>query len=532
MRRQLTTILLVVLLFCSTAHRGHGYLQSHPQQLEQIQVYIKSHWQTLKRSNSDLAKAAPDPKMNPAANGRWTVYISSLEDKDAIVAKLKSILSPTDFATLDFQPLPAGARAAPIPGLLYLPNPYVVPGGRFNEMYGWDSYFIQVGLLRDGEIDLAMNMIDNFLYEIDKYGMILNANRSYYLTRSQPPFLTEMILGVYDRTHDKKWLAKTIPAIEKYYRLWTTKPHLTSPGLSRYFDFGDGPAPEVLAAERDEKGLTHYDRVRDYFRSHQISDFDSRLYYDRANDRLTPLYYKSDRSMRESGFDPSNRFGPFNADCIHYNPVDLNSLLYRMEIDTARILTELGESQKALTWKTRANARRTRINRLMWDANKGLYFDYNFHTASMRRYPFITTFFPLWAGIATKDQAAKVVKNLHLFERDGGLMTSTFVSGNQWDAPYGWAPTELIAVEGLRRYGYRKEANRISVNFLSTILKEFLRTGTIMEKYDVVKRVSDVKGLEFGYKSNEIGFGWTNAVFEELYSQLPETDRSLVASAT
>jgi alpha,alpha-trehalase len=337
-----------------------------------------------------------------------------------------------------------------------------------------------------------------------------------------------MILGVYNRTHDKTWLAKTESAIEKYYRLWTTQPHLTSTGLARYYDFGEGPAPEVLAAERDEKGLTHYDRVRDYFHSHQITDFDARLYYDSANNRLTDLFYKSDRSMRESGFDPSNRFGPFNADCIHYNPVDLNSLLYQMEIDAAQILTELGQLRKASLWKQRANLRRVRINRLMWDAHEGLYFDYDFHNRRIRHYPFITTFFPLWAGIATKEQAARVVANLSLFEREGGLMTSTFVSGSQWDAPYGWAPTVMIAVKGLRRYGYNNDADRIAINFLSTIFREFLRTGTILEKYDVVRRVAEVKGLEFGYKSNEIGFGWTNAAFEELYSELPEDKREFV----
>jgi alpha,alpha-trehalase len=516
------------LLLCPLAQFGQSGNRATPQQLAQIREYIKRNWQTLKRSNQDLAKAAPDPKMNPGTNGRWPVYISSLDNKDAIVAKLKNTMSAPDFASLDFRILPAGARSAPAPGLLYLPNPYVVPGGRFNEMYGWDSYFIQVGLLRDGEIDLAKNMIDNFLYEIDKYGMILNANRSYYLTRSQPPFLTEMILGVYNQTHDKTWLAKTIPAIEKYYRLWTTQPHLTASGLSRYYDFGEGPAPEVLAAERDEKGLTHYDRVRDYFRSHPVTDFDVRLYYNRANDSLTNLYYKSDRSMRESGFDPSNRFGPFNADCIHYNPVDLNSLLYQMEIDAAEISTQLGNSHAANLWRSRANRRRMLINRLMWDFKEGLYFDYNFQTNRVRHYPFITTFFPLWAGIASKDQAALVAANLRLFEREGGLMTSTFVSGSQWDAPYGWAPTEMIAVKGLRRYGLNDEADRVTINFLSTILKEYLRTGTILEKYDVVKRAAEVKGLEFGYKSNEIGFGWTNAAFEELYSELPEDKREFV----
>jgi alpha,alpha-trehalase len=206
-------------------------------------------------------------------------------------------------------------------------------------MYGWDSYFIQAGLLRDGEIALAKDMADNFIYEIREYGKILNANRTYYLTRSQPPFLTQMLLGVYQRTHDRKWLEDAVPAVEKYYRFWTTEPHLTpETGLSRYYDLGDGPAPEVLSSEKDAQGRTHYELVKQYFRTHNITDYDLGEYYDARRDILTSLFYKGDRSMRESGFDPSDRFGKFNIDIIHYNPVCLNSLLYVMEEQTAEIL--------------------------------------------------------------------------------------------------------------------------------------------------------------------------------------------------
>ncbi|MGH9881710.1 MAG: trehalase family glycosidase, partial [Pyrinomonadaceae bacterium] len=177
----------------------------------------------------------------------------------------------------------------------------------------------------------------------------------------------------------------------------------------------------------------------------------------------------------------------------------------------------------------RAEERRQRINRLMWDEQDGLYYDYNFAERKLRRYPFVTTFYPLWVGVADRRRAARIVANLHLFERPGGLLTSTSVSGSQWDAPFGWAPTEMIAIQGLRRYGYNKEANRVTANFLSTILKEFIQHNTIVEKYDVERRESEVSaGLKFGYKSNEIGFGWTNAAFTELYVQLPEKEKSNV----
>jgi alpha,alpha-trehalase len=252
-------------------------------------------------------------------------------------------------------------------------------------------------------------------------------------------------------------------------------------------------------------------------------------FYDRATDTLTPAFYKGDRSMRESGFDPSNRFGPFSADITSYNPVCLNSLLYVYERDAAEIMRELGDRAATELWETRAEGRRAQVNRLMWDEQDGLYYDYNFETRQLRRYPFVTTFYPLWAGIATKEQAGRVVANLHLFERAGGLQTSANRSGSQWDAPYGWAPMQLIAVEGLRRYGFKEEADRISLNFLSLVLKEFIEHNTIVEKYDVERRTSSLgAGLRFGYSSNEIGFGWTNAAFTELYAQLPAAARARV----
>lgn len=514
----------------SFASMQSGADKASADQLQAIQKYIKQSWHTLTRSSAELAKAAPDPKFKPMADGRWPVYVSRRENVAEIERRLRSQMSAEDFAMIDIRQLPEDVSKVEQHGLLYLPYPYVVPGGRFNEMYGWDSYFTQVGLVRDNELVLAKNMTDNFLYQIEHYGKILNANRTYYLSRSQPPFLTQMILDVYRKQPNRAWLRATVPAIEKYYRFWTTEPHLTKEtGLSRYYDLGDGPAPEVLSGERDAQGRDHYDLVKEYYRTHEVKDYDLSRYYDKEKDQLTPLFYKGDRSMRESGFDPSNRFGPFNADIIHYDPVCLNSLLYLMETDTAEILRILGRAPQARVWLKRAEERRQRINRLMWDEKDGLYYDYNFERKEVRRYPFITTFHPLWVGVADKRQAARIVANLHLFERRGGLLTSTNVTGSQWDAPFGWAPTEMIAIQGLRRYGYNKEADRITANFLSLILKEFIQHNTIVEKYDVERRESEVSaGLKFGYKSNEIGFGWTNAAFTELYAQLPLREKQNV----
>lgn len=530
-RRHFPFLLSVLFLISSSLASPEPTIdQASAEQLQTIQKYIKESWHTLARSSAQLAKAAPDPKFQPMADGRWPVYVSRRENIKRIEQNLRARMSAKDFATIDIRQLPEDVSEVSEHGLLYLPHPYVVPGGRFNEMYGWDSYFTQVGLVRDDEVVLAKNMVDNFLYQIDHYGKILNANRTYYLSRSQPPFLTQMILNVYREQRNLSWLRATVPAIEKYYSFWIDEPHLTKQtGLSRYYDLGDGPAPEVLSGERDDKGQDHYDHVKEYYRTHNVKDYDLSQYYDKGKDRLTDLFYKGDRSMRESGFDPSNRFGPFNVDIIHYDPVCLNSLLYLMETDTAEILRILGRARQARVWTNRAEDRRKSINRLMWDEQDGLYYDYNFAGKEVRRYPFVTTFYPLWVGVADKSQAARIVANLHLFERPGGLLTSTHVTGSQWDAPFGWAPTEMIAIQGLRRYGYNKEADRITANFLSLILKEFIQHNTIVEKYDVERRESEVSaGLKFGYKSNEIGFGWTNAAFVELYSQLPERERPKV----
>ena len=494
--------------------------------------YIKQTWSVLTRSSRNLAAAAADPKFRPLPDGRWPVYVPRNEDLPRIEQELRREMPAGDFQKIDIRQLPSEPGALREQGLLYLPHPYVVPGGRFNEMYGWDSYFIQMGLLRDSDLALAKGIADNFLYEIREYGKILNANRTYYLTRSQPPFLTEMLLAVYRRTQDRQWLKDSVPAIDAYYRFWTSEPHLTpETGLARYFDVGEGPAPEVVSSELDSHNVTDYDLIKRYFRTHHITDYDAGEYYDARTDQLTALFYKGDRSMRESGFDPSNRFGPFSVDIIHYNPVCLNSLLYLMEFQAAEILSTLDRETDAVIWRTRAQDRAARMNRLMWDAREGFYYDYDFVHKRLRRYPFLTTFYPLWAGIASEDQAARVTRNLPAFERPGGLQTSAHRSGDQWDSPFGWAPLQWIAIQALRRYGYREAADRISERFLSLVHQEYVRHGTIVEKYDVVRRRADLGGLlRFGYHSNEPGFGWTNAVFTALFDDLPENAKHALLS--
>lgn len=488
------------------------------EQIHKVKAYIKQTWKTLSRSLSHLLEAAKDPKINPQINGIYPVYISPQEDINLVTQTIKQALTSKEFEQIDLRILPSEPEQITEHGLLYLPHDYVVPGGRFNEMYGWDSYFIVLGLLKDDEIKLAYNQVEQLLYEVEHYGTILNANRTYLLTRSQPPFLSQTILKLYEVTQDKTWLRSILPTIEKYYYYWTVPPHLNQvTGLSHYYDLGEGPAPEVIISERDEAGRTHYDRVKEYYRNTEISDYDIQTFYDSKHDSLTDLFYKGDRSMRESGLDITNRFGPFSVDIVHYAPVCLNCLLYQMEQNIAEINKILGHYDAIGYWEERAVTRKKLINHFFWDDEFGLYLDYNFVTNCRRYYPYLTTFYPLWTGIASEEQAQRIVDNLPLFEVAGGLRTSQQMTGNQWDAPFGWAPFQLIAVEGLSRYNFHQDARRIATKFIHLLVQEFEKRGTLLEKYDVEQCTANVSDeILFGYSSNEVGFGWTNGVFLEL----------------
>lgn len=329
-------------------------------------------------------------------------------------------------------------------------------------------------------------------------------------------------MGWFSHSQDIDWLRSTIPQLESYYYYWNVPPHLDANiGLSHYYAIGDGPAPEVIFSERDEGGRTHFERIKDYYRTQSVIDYDLTLYYDSMGDRLTDLFYKCDRSRRESGLDPTNRFGPFSVDIIHYAPVCLNVLLYIMKCDLVYINETLKYPDLAQRWQDKADERAKLINEYLWDSHSGLYLDYNFRDERRRYYEFATTFYLLWADIATVEQAQQVVDNLSKFEAPGGIRTSNYTSGNQWDAPFGWAPLQLIAVRRLLRYGYQAEAKRIAENFVTLALSDFERCGYLLEKYDLERCSGNVSDeIQFGYSTNEIGFGWTNGVVVELLSIL------------
>jgi alpha,alpha-trehalase len=521
-----------------------------PKGLEPILTYISKTWDTLTRSMQDCSTVV-DPKLAEhsvlylPADMPIPAQVQEMQQRCHVQVKAlpQKITGPGQIDTSKLDP----------PGLLYLQQKYVVPGGRFNEMYGWDSYFIVRGLVRAGRLDLARDMVENFLFEIEHYGTILNANRSYYLSRSQPPFLTSMILSVYDAEkasghEDRKWLERAYTVAARDYRMWATEPHLAGDtGLARYYDFGDTPAPESLKDETD-----HYRKVASYFLNHPEEDHGyivrksshaasaappaGRRYSVQICDVATTMekpgceeseeislsrdFYRADRSMRESGFDVAFRFGAHGSGTHHYAAVCLNSLLFKYENDMAAIAEILGKSGDVSAWKERAAKRNAAMQKYFWDAKAGMFFDYNIDRKERSTYEYISTFYPLWAGAATKEQAAAVMKNIGKLEHPGGLVMSPYETEGQWDFPYAWAPTQIVAVEGMRKYGYNSDADRVSYNFISMIAANFRHDGTIREKYNAVTRSSET-AVKAGYNINVVGFGWSNAAFLVFLHDLP-----------
>jgi alpha,alpha-trehalase len=511
--------------------------------------YIHGAWDTLTRSMTDChslvdIKVAANPILYLPAEMPAPPEVAALSEKCHVkVANLPQRIEKLG----DLRP-----EQLPAAGLLYLPSPYVVPGGRFNEMYGWDSFFILLGLEADHREALAKGMVDNFLFEIEHYGSVLNANRTYYLTRSQPPFLTSMIRAVYEdpasfpatsasRTAARTWLEHAYTMAEKDYSTWTREEHKAgTTGLARYFDYGTGPVPEMaddstyypdvirwLVAHPKSTGpgeggqsflvkATAQPDATESARLQQTScDVKTSVVCMHAwadGFRLSKDFYLGDRAMRESGFDPSNRFGPFSGATHHYAPVCLNSLLYRYERDMQHLALLIGKPNDSTRWARRAKARNIAIHRYLWRPQQGVFADYDFIHHKSSDYAYISSLYPLWAGVATREEAAKVVAKLSLFERSGGLSMSNTQTGLQWDEPFGWAPTNWIAVSGLATSGFRDDAKRLAAKWDTTVDQGFAHDGTIREKYNVVSGNADVQ-VTAGYKVNVIGFGWTNAVY-------------------
>lgn len=441
--------------------------------------------------------------------------------------------------------------------------PFVVPGGRFNELYGWDSYMETLGLLVNDRVDLCQSMVRHFCFCIRHYGKILNANRSYYLCRSQPPFLTDMALRVHERIkhepHAQEFLREAIlAAIKDYYSTWMSHPrHDDESGLSRYYPGGKGVPPETEAS--------HFDHIlAPYLEKHKMTreQFVHAYNYGHVKEPQLDEYFIHDRAVRESGHDTSYRLEKVAA---HTATVDLNSCLYKYEMDISTAIRlhfkdglkipaewcakgqEPGHIETSSVWERRARRRRQQMFKLMWDESKGMFFDYNTVIKKQTGYESATTFWAMWAGVCTPEMAAAMVKKaLPRFEVHGGLVSGTEESrgkvglrrpNRQWDYPFGWAPQQILAWTGLLRYGFADDAQRLAYRWLYMVTKAFVDfNGVVVEKYDVTQQIHPHKvTAEYGNQGSDFegvategwvvsrtsyvqtltfcSFGWVNASY-------------------
>ncbi len=407
-------------------------------------------------------------------------------------------------------------QVLPYSSRISLPKKYVVPGGRFQEIYYWDSYFTLEGLLVDDQEELARNMVDNFSFLIDSIGFIPNGTRNYYLSRSQPPYFALMVDAMARK--DSSILLDYFPTIVKEYKFWMSgKSDLTSPYemnnhvvkieeevfINRYWDSGNTPRPESYK--------------EDY---HLASDLET--------DAEKKQLYANLRAGAASGWDYSSRWYGKEGEFISTTsttiaPVDLNCLIYFMETQIAKGYGLQGDENNEAIFHKKAEVRKKTIRELFWDKDLQFFMDYDLTGKSTTDELTMAAAFPLFCKVATEEQAEAVKQRLMAdFLKDGGMTTTLKHSGQQWDAPNGWAPLQWIAVHGLINYGYTAEAKEIMERWLSLNEKVYQNTGKMMEKYNV----EDVSLLSGGgeYETQD-GFGWTNGValgFKNLLEQMEE----------
>lgn len=432
--------------------------------------------------------------------------------------------------------------------------PYVVPGGRFNEQYGWDSYFETLGLLSSGIVEPCIGMCENFIFEIKHYGKILNANRSYYLCRSQPPFLTDMALKIfnYQKEHtgdeDLDFLKRAyIAAIKEYNQVWNSEPRLDpNTGLSTYHPSGLGIPPETE--------FTHFQNLlRPYCDKYNLSfeEFEKKYNDGEINEPSLDEYFLHDRAVRESGHDTSYRL---EGVCANLATIDLNCLLYRYETDIAFVIREYFNDELEIEWEDGshktietsskwldlAHKRRMAVDKYCWNEEKSLYFDYNVKLKKQSDYETVTSLWALWAGICEPSRAKQMIDNsLSKFEVTGGLTSGSKKSlgevgldrpSRQWDYPFAWAPHQILAWEGminpnphspLGKITFPDIARRLAYRWCYLITLAFVDfNGIVVEKYDATSSTQPHKvEAEYGNQGSGFkgvateGFGWVNASY-------------------
>ena len=385
--------------------------------------------------------------------------------------------------------------------LIPLPNAYVVPGGRFGEVYYWDSYFTMLGLQASGRHAMIENMVKNFAHLIDEVGFIPNGNRTYYLGRSQPPFFS-MMVQLLAAINGEQELITFLPQLEKEYSFWMNGNEqlnkrniavkhvvLMSNGavLNRYWDAFDTPRPESY---REDVELAH------------------------AHTEPQQMY-RHLRAGAESGWDYSCRWfaDVKKFDTIHTTeivPVDLNCLMYHLEVTIATAYLLLGNEVNEKKYTSAAQNRKEAIQFYCWNKTLQFYTDYDFINAEPTTVQSLAASFPLYFGIATEQQANAIAAVYQKdFLKNGGLVTTLYTTGQQWDAPNGWAPLQWMSYIGLIKYNYNALADEIAKRWVKLNIDVFTRTGKLMEKYNVVDTHLEAGGGEY---EGQDGFGWTNGV--------------------
>ena len=388
--------------------------------------------------------------------------------------------------------------------LLPLPKPYIVPGGRFGEIYYWDSYFTMLGLQSAGRTDLIDNMVDNFAYLIDTYGHIPNGNRSYYLSRSQPPFFS-LMTGL-----TKGGEAAYLPQLEKEYVFWMNGVDSLSaqnPAFRRVVRLPDGT---VLNRYWDDRPAPRPESYREDVETAR-----------RAADRPAEEVYRNIKAAAESGWDFSSRWS-VDSQLVHINtveiiPVDLNCLLWNLEKTLQRVYTQKGNAEKAAACGRRADDRAKAIRRLCYNAKAGWFEDYNWKKAAQTGHLSLAGMYPLFFKIAEQKEADACAMTLQSqFLRPGGLVCTPVHTHQQWDAPNGWAPLHWISIAGLRNYNQTALADEVKHRWVDLCTAVYQRTGKMLEKYNVEDLGLHTGGGEYPVQD---GFGWTNGVLLRLLSE-------------
>jgi alpha,alpha-trehalase len=394
--------------------------------------------------------------------------------------------------------------------LIALPHPYIVPGGRFNEQFYWDSYFAMLGLAASNRYDLVENMMKNYAFMIRKIGYIPTANRTYFLSRSQPPFFTRMV-DLLAAKKGKLVIIQYLPYLLAEYRFWmkgSKNLSIEKPAYRRAVRMPDG---SILNRYFDNK---HTPRQESY-----IEDVETAL---TVEGRIASQVYTDLRASAESGWDFSSRWfkDGQNLNTIHTTeiiPVDLNCLLVELEQMIARGYRILRQPLLAKPFEVKADKRIAAIRKYCWVDEKGFYFDHDFVEGAPTSHYTLAGVFPLYSKTATQEEASTIAEILEkYFLQEGGLLPTVKNTGQQWDAPNGWAPLHWCVIQGLRNYGYNDLANEIKKRWCSMIVAKYATQLKLVEKYNVMDINASGGGGEYELQD---GFGWTNGVLLALLAE-------------